>query len=213
MKRTLRTFLKITFLFLLIQLLFLVSTVTASPAFDTSEAFDGKLVISMRYESGEETLPNGKSYYTDQIMPVYLKVDTNELTEDLTNVNFEIRVPKEYLQTGNCKISDFESKQPHTISGPVTEGDELVFKIHFPLFDKTESFMVPLVFDFLDRVVPNDYTLPVSTKLIETPESGDPIVTESNQLDLHPLYLDPFLTKYVNTNQIPGMDQDNLAND
>ncbi|EOA3011348.1 SpaA isopeptide-forming pilin-related protein [Enterococcus faecalis] len=172
-------------------------TTESTKGISNKETRSGSLNISLLYsdETSNDAHPDGESSYTEDNMTGYLKIDPNELTEDLNNLDITLSMPSEYVEL--FKVPEFTSLGAHTISQATQVGDQLQVTIHFDSYRKVESFKLPLIFKFKSEIVPEDYQLAV-----QATATSATIQTESNQTIYTPKYDDWVIDKYVNSNKV-----------
>lgn len=163
---------------------------------------DAALNVSLLYGDQKEqgAYPDGFEYYTTSTMSGYIKLEPSGLTEDLENVYVTLAIPKEYVEKGSINIPRFNSSSSVTeyeIIPVKEEGKNYCVRIHFKKYDKTQTLVLPFALSFLDKVVPSNYELPVTTSV----SCGGPIITTEPNI-YKPKYEDWGIDKFVNSNKL-----------
>ena len=165
---------------------------------DTTDAATGMLNISLLYgdQASQSSHPDGVSYYTHTNMSGYIKLEPSRLEEDLIDVTVTLTIPKQYVEKDSINIPPFNTNSSSTSYEilPLEEDDENYYaRIHFTIYDKTQTLVLPFVLSFLDDVVPDNYELHVTASV----SGGD----TTNPNVYKPQYKIWEITKFVNSNR------------
>ena len=165
----------------------------------------GTLNVALLYgdELPQSSHPDGVFYYTHVTMSGYLRLEPNELENDLSDVTVTLSIPKRYVEKDSVKIPEFNTNSSATQYEilPVDEDDENYYaRIHFTTYDKTQTLELPFLLSFADDVTPDNYVLPVTASV----SGGD--ATAPNLYK--PQYKDWNIEKFVNSNRYKEFAQD-----
>ena len=176
-----------------------------APEENTAPAADGALCISLLYGDGQpqEAHPDGVSYYTRSTMSGYIRLEPRDLDNDLQDVTVTLSFPAQYVEKNSILIPSFSTNSEITQYEilPVEEdGENYRTGIHFTVYDKTQTLILPFMLSFLDDVVPDNYQLPVIAS-VSGGETSAPSI-------YRPQYRDWAITKYVNSNRVDAFQRD-----
>lgn len=166
----------------------------------------GNLNISLLY--GDQKMhPDGVSYYTHDPMSGYIKLEPDNLTENLTDITVTLKIPRKYVEENTVNIPEFRTNSDITEYNipPVTEDDEYYYAyIDFFIYDRTQLLVLPFTLSFKDDVVPENYELPITA----TVTCEDSIISASNTNIYKPIYKSWGIDKFVNSNKIEAFKND-----
>ncbi len=165
----------------------------------------GTLHISLLYgdEKPQSDHPDGVSYLTSSTMSGYLRLEPDDADADLTDVTVTLSLPKRYVDPSSFTIPPFSSNSSDTQYEilPLSEDDETYrIGIHFTVYDKTQTLVLPFTLKFLPNVVPDNYCLPV-TASVSGGETTAPSI-------YRPEYKPWGIEKYVNSNRYKSFSED-----
>lgn len=166
----------------------------------------GTLKISLLYGDGteQENHPDGVSYYTHSAMSGYIRLEPDNLENDLTDVTVTLSLPKQYVEKDSINIPPFSTNSEITQYEilPIAEDEEhYSISIHFLAYDKTQTLVLPFALSFQDDVVPDLYRLPVTASVSCNPEATAPNIYK-------PLYKEWAIEKFVNSNRMSAFGRD-----
>ncbi len=134
---------------------------------NNSNVQPGRLNISLLYgdEKVQSEYPDGVYYYTHSTMSGFIRLEPSDLDYDLTDITVTLSMPKQYVEKDSISIPKFFTDSSDTKYEilPVEEDENnYSISIHFDVYDKTQTLVLPFMLSFLDDVVPDNYRLPVT---------------------------------------------------
>ncbi|MDO4377906.1 MAG: prealbumin-like fold domain-containing protein [Erysipelotrichia bacterium] len=173
---------------------------------NNSDVQPGILNISLLYgdEKNQSEYPNGVHYYTHSTMSGYIRLEPSDLDHDLTDITVTLSMPKQYVEKDSVSIPKFNIDSSNTKYEilPVTEDENnYSISIHFDVYDKTQTLVLPFMLSFSDDVVPDNYQLPVTASTSCSTESTTPNIYK-------PLYKQWGIEKFVNSNNLAAFSRD-----